>query len=318
MSATLPEHHRKKNAGPAKTGALMKRQFVIIFCLLFFFAHNQALSQTIQREIQRTNEKRLNVELSSSFGSVNIRKGNPDKIVQVSYRKKAKEKDASIGLDYSVNNTTGELLIELHPEKTRHSRSRDGDVRVHMNDVDFRSEEWYVELTDAVPISLVAELGAGKSSFDLSGLRITDLSISTGASKSSLSFDEKNNVEMEELKIETGVSKFSADNLNNANFRKMSFESGVGSYYLDFGGDLTRTVDVSINVGLGAVTVVIPKKIGVKVRYEESWLSNFSIDDDLIRKRKGTYESDNYESAPGRMNIFIEAGLGSVKVKRSR
>jgi predicted membrane protein len=318
LSETLPEHHRKKNAGPATTGASMKRQFIIISCLLFFFAHSHVFAQTIQREISLSNEKQVNVELSASFGSVNVRKGVPDKIVQVSYRKKQKDKDASINLDYSITNTTGELLIELHPEKTTYSRSKKGEVSVHVNDVDFRSEEWYVALTDAVPISLEAELGAGKSSFDLTGLRITNLSISTGASKSSLSFDERNSVEMEELKIETGVSKFSADNLNNANFKKMSFESGVGSYYLDFGGDLTRTVDVSINVGLGAVTVVIPKKIGVKVRYEESWLSNFSIDDDLIRKRKGTYESDNYESAPGRMNIFIEAGLGSVKVKRSR
>lgn len=317
MSATLPHHCRKKNAGPATTGASMKRHIVIISCL-FFFAHNFVFAQTIQREISRTNEKRVNVELNSSFGSVNVRKGVPDKIVQVSYRKKQKDKDASINLDYSISNSTGELLIELHPEKTTYSRTNKGEVSVHVSDVDFRTDEWYVDLTDAVPLSLEAELGAGKSSFDLSGLSISNLSISTGASKSSLSFDEKNSVEMEELKIETGVSKFTADNLNNANFKKMSFESGVGSYYLDFGGELNRTVDVNINVGLGAVTIVIPRKIGVKVRYEESWLSNFSIDDDLVRKRKGTYESDNYESAPGRMNIYIEAGLGSVKVRRSR
>jgi len=318
LNETLPNHCRKKDEGPAIIGEYMKRQFVILISILFIAAHRDAFAQTVQRDIARTNEKLVNVELSASFGSVNVRKGDPGKIVQVSYRKKQNEKDASINLEYSKHNTTGELLIELHPEKTKYSRSKSGEMNIQVDDVNIRSEEWYVGLTDAVPISLDAELGAGKSSFNLTGLRITNLSISTGASKSSLSFDEKNSAEMEELKIETGVSKFTADNLNNANFSKMSFESGVGSYYLDFGGELTRTVDVNINVGLGAVTVVIPKMIGVKIRYEESWLSNFSIDDDLVRKRKGTYESDNYESAPGRMNIFIEAGLGSVKVKRSR
>lgn len=124
---------------------------------------------------------------------------------------------------------------------------------------------------------------------------------------------------MKKLKIESGVSKFDAYNLNNANFKRMEFEGGVGSYYLDFGGTLTRDVNVSINVGLGALTIAVPRKIGIRIKYEDSWLSRLSLDnDEYIRMKKGIYESKNYSAAEGRMDITVESGLGSVKVRRTK
>lgn len=298
----------------------MKKFTIIIISLIvaILIAASAATAQTILRDVKRTNEKSVTVRLSSSFGSVNVSRGDDDHIVKVFYRKKNDEQIPELDLNYSVRNSVGVLDIEMHPENSKYTRSKTGEVSVHVNDLDIKPNEWYISLTDEVPVELEAELGAGKSNFDLTGLHLTGLSIETGASKSALSFDEKNNGEIDDLRIETGVSKFTAENLNNANFKRLSFESGVGSYYLDFGGELNRTVDVNITVGLGAVTVVIPKHIGVKVRYDDSWLSNFSIDDEFIRKKKGTYESDNYDSAEGRMNVFIESGLGSVRIKRSK
>ena len=298
----------------------MKKSLVLTYLLIAstLVAHS-LLAQAIQREVKRTSEKEVRVSINSTFGSVNIEKGDPDKIVQVFYRSKDKDDEADLDLDYEVDKGVGALRVEMNPEGARVKSSHDGNINVHVNNFHFRSEEWYVKLTDAVPLSIEAELGAGKSDFDFSGLNINELSISTGASSSKLNFDEKNKGEIDDLQIKTGVSKFSAENLNNANFRKMSFEGGVGSYYLNFSGALDRTVDVDVNVGLGAVTLVIPRNVGVKIRYEDSWLSNFTIDDDeFVRKKKGVYESENWEDARGRMNIFIESGLGSVKIRRTK
>ena len=298
----------------------MKKSLVLTYLIIagIILAHS-LLAQTIQREVKRTSEKEVRISINSTFGSVNIEKGDPDKVVQVFYRSKDRDDEADLDLDYEISKGIGKLRIEMNPEGARVKSSHNGNINVHVNNFRFKSEEWYVKLTDAVPLSIEAELGAGKSDFDFSGLNINELSISTGASSSKLRFDEKNKGEIDDLRIETGVSKFSAENLNNANFRKMSFEGGVGSYYLNFDGALDRTVDVDVNVGLGAVTLVIPRKVGVKVRYEDSWLSNFTIDDEeFVRKKKGIYESENWEDAKGRMNIFIESGLGSVKVKRTK
>jgi hypothetical protein len=238
----------------------------------------------------------------------------------VYYRQKEKDRKPELNMDYYVRKGVGELNLEMHPEGKEVRSSDDGDVTVHVNaDVNFNNDEWYVELVEGIPLSIDAELGAGKSNFNLSGLIINDLSISTGASSSKLNFDERNTGEIKILKIESGVSKFVANNLNNANFERMQFEGGVGSYYLDFGGELKRDVKVDINVGLGAMTIAVPRDIGVKIKYEDSWLSNLSLDDDdFIRRKKGVYESQNYSSADGKMDISIESGLGSVKLKRTK
>ncbi len=276
-------------------------------------------AQSLHREVKRTDEKEVKVKIESSFGSVNIAKGSSDKIVSVFYKRKEKDRQPKLNLDYYLNRKIGELKIEMHPEGVDVETAADGDVNMRMNNFDFNPDEWYVQLVEGIPLSINAELGAGKSDFDFSGLTINELTISTGASSSKLRFDEKNTGEIKNLKIETGVSKFVAANLNNANFRTMEFEGGVGAYYLDFGGELKKEVKVDINVGLGAITLMIPRNIGVKIKYEDSWLSNLSLDDEeFVRKKKGIYESKNYADAEGKMDMYIESGLGSVKIKRTK
>ncbi|MCK9409696.1 MAG: LiaF domain-containing protein [Bacteriovoracaceae bacterium] len=292
-------------------------KFYIFVCL---FSLGVVAAQTVHREVKKTDEKEVHVKIESSFGSVNIEKGNEEKVVRVHYRRKDKGRDPNLNIDYSVHKGIGELYLEMHPEGSEVRSSDDGDGGVHVNaDVNFHADEWYVELVEGIPLYLDVELGAGKSDFDLTGLMVNDLSISTGASSSKLDFDEMNRGEIKNLRIESGVSKFVANNLNNANFRKLDFEGGVGTYYLDFGGELKRDVKVDINVGLGTMTVAVPRNIGLKIRYEDSWLSNLSLDDDeFVRKKKGIYESQNYYEAEGKMDISIESGLGNVKIKRTR
>lgn len=297
----------------------MKNRTIPTSILLAVVAITSTLpAQTIQRHVKRTTEKEVTVYLHSTFGTVNLEQTASGNIVEVYYRNKDNDNQPELDFEYSIRKNIGNLRIEMNPEGAEVVHSKHGEVNVDLNNVKFKPDEWYVKLTNEVPLSIEAELGAGKSDFDFTGLRINKLSISTGASSSKIRFDEKNESEIRELQIETGVSKFVAEGLNNANFRKMKFEGGVGSYYLDFSGELHRTVDVNISVGLGSLTIVVPRSIGVRVKYEDSWLSNFTIDDEFIRRKKGTYESENYEQAEGRMDIFIESGLGSVKVKRSR
>ncbi len=297
----------------------MTNRQLLLGSTLFVFFHFLS-AQHIYREVKRTDEKEVKVRIESSFGSVNIEKGKPDRVVGVYYKKKEKDRTPRIQLDYYLRNSVGELNLEMHPEGTEVESSADGGMNVRVNsDFNFKSDEWYVELAEGLPLSIDAELGAGKSNFDFTGLTINDLSISTGASSSRLDFDVPNAGAIKTLRIESGVSKFVANNLNNANFQRLEFEGGVGSYVLDFGGELKKDVSVNINVGLGALTIAVPQSIGLRIKYEDSWLSNLTLDDNqFIRKKKGVYESENYSEAEGRMDVHIESGLGTVKVKRTR
>jgi hypothetical protein len=262
------------------------------------------------KEIGRTTEKEVNVVLSSSFGSVNISRGESGKIVVAEALTKGTE-DPKMNIDYDIRNRVGYMDVTLgeHREEGEHKH---GSFKIH----GFNGGKWFLRFSDAVPISFDVELGVGNGDFDLSGLNVKDFNLSTGASDVSLSFDQPNKSVIDNLNIESGVSKFTGRNLGNANFKRLRFQGGVGAYTLDFNGKLNNEVDVDVEVGLGVLTLIVPEDVGARIYYEKNWISRLDCDRDFHSVADNQYESDNFNSSSGRMNIRIDSGLGSVKIRR--
>ncbi len=262
------------------------------------------------REIGRTTEKELKVSLNSAFGTVLIGRGESGKILMA---EASAEKEASnvMDMEYAIRNRVGFLDMTLGEQKMEKNGNH-----YSFNLDRFDKGKWFLRFSDAIPISFDIELGVGRGDFNLSGLEVKDFNLSTGASDVTLAFDQANTGRIENMNIESGVSKFDARNLANANFRHLKFQGGMGSYTLDFGGELKNEVDVDIEVGLGLVTIIIPEDIGARVIYENSWVSHLDCDRDFTSDGGNQYLSSNYHKAQGRMNIHIDSGLGSIKVRR--
>ena len=270
------------------------------------FLIQPAISGEPGNQIGRTTEKEVNVVLSSALGTVIISKGEPGKILIA--EPSPGEERPPIQLSYVVRNRIGYLEITLGEESE--------DENEHGHGWALRGGEWHLKFCDDIPLSFDIELGLGKGEFDLTGLYVKDFTLTAGASEVTLNFDRKNRSSMEQMSIESGVSKFNARNLGNANFKYFRFEGGVGTYYLDFGGGLSREVDVDVNVGLGVLTLIVPREIGARLSYEKSWMSSLECDKSFDLVESGEYLTDNYHKSAGRMNIRVESGLGSVKIKR--
>jgi len=269
-----------------------------------------AVNAGLHREIQRTDEREIVIKIESLFGNVYVSRGDPGKILSADIRFEGNEQ-AKTNINYNIRNSIGYLNIDLNKGDQYH----DGDDHnVKLGDIE--SGKWYLRFTDAVPICVDAELGCGKGEFDLTGLQIKKFKLSTGASSVILRCDEPNRAEIEDLHIESGVGKLVATRLGNTNFHRLKFSGGVGSYDLDFSGDFHSIADVKIEVGLGAITVNIPDNIGAKVICEESWISKIHIDPAFVEHEDNIYYTNNYSSAPGRLNVTVEAGLGSVRIRR--
>ncbi len=264
------------------------------------------------REIPRTGEKELSVNLQAAFGKVYISKGDPKKICTVDIKENDRGKTKG-SMNYRVSGGVGKLDLDLNKSDTW-SDGDEGEDHFKLKDIE--TGTWYLHFTDAIPISFNLELGAGKGDFDCSGLQVKNFILSTGASSVVLRFREPNKSLIENMKIETGLSKFVGESLGNANFRHFQFSGGVGSYTLDFAGELRHEADVKVEVGLGSVTILIPRDIGARVQCEESWISKVDVDRDFEEMTDGQYISDNYNTAPGRMNINVESGIGHVKIRR--
>jgi hypothetical protein len=283
---------------------------IVVFVIASGF-HFMAANR-YHKEIPLSNERELKVTLEAGLGKISISRGKTSTILDAGIESD-KSFDLTDCIDYSVRdrigflsvNTNGDLRKKTKDEKKKHS--------FHFGAIE--SSSWNMHLTDAVPIAFDVELGVGKGEFDFTGLMVKDLTMSTGASSVYLRFDKQNKSVIEDLTIESGLSQFHGEGLCNANFNHLKFEGGVGSYLLDFSGLLDKEVDVDIQVGLGSLTVIIPENIGAKIMYEKSWITHISLDKDFSEREESNYFSSNYSTAGGRMNMKIEAGLGSVKIR---
>jgi len=264
----------------------------------------------LQREIGRTTEKELKIVLTSSFGSVFVTRGEPGKVLFLDAAPEEKG-DSRTNVEYAVRNRIGYLDLALGEGSTDNDGKR-GSFKISKWD----GGRWHLKFSDALPISFDVQLGVGKGDFDLSGLQVKDFNLSSGASDVSLAFDEPNRTSIENINIESGLSKFDGRNLCNANFKRLRFQGGVGAYTLDFGGVLNSEVDVDIEVGMGVMTLYLPADVGARVMYQKSWVSKVDCAEDFRPSGENEYVSKNYSSSHGKMNIRIDSGFGSVTILR--
>jgi len=210
---------------------------------------------------------------------------------------------------------------QLEPE-TEYSSSA-GKVRVEISPqrgIEIRGlptervrNDWEVWLTKEIPLSLRIEAGAFGGDFDLSGLRLANLEMRTGAARSTVSFEEPNLQELERIEIETGASEFDILGLGYANFEEMTFKSGLGRYTLDFTGPLNRSAQVRIEAGISQVTIIVPESTGTKVIVEEE-----VSDTDIYgfrRLEEKEYVNDAFQEAENTLIIKIRMGLGSLTLR---
>jgi len=168
--------------------------------------------------------------------------------------------------------------------------------------------DWNIRLGDH-PTDLEINAGAYQGDLDFSGVPLTRLSISDGASQGKVRFDSLNPVEMSSLHYATGASQVDLIGLANANVENIYFDAGPGSYTLDFSGDLQKDTKVEINYGLGDLKIIIPKGVPVLI-IVEGGLNNVEL--------RGTWNVlGNEYSLDGsgpQLTFDITLGLGNLQL----
>lgn len=162
-----------------------------------------------------------------------------------------------------------------------------------------------------VPLDLDLQFGAAEAEIELGGLRLRRLHVATGASATRLQVSTANLIEAETIEIEAGAAKLDASGLANLRARKLEVSGGVGEVVLDFSGAWTRDLEASIEMGMGTVTIRVPRGLGVRVS-RSGFLSGF--DSEGLIKRGNVYYSENYEGAAHHLDVDLQAALGSVRI----
>ncbi len=172
-------------------------------------------------------------------------------------------------------------------------------------------QEMELFLARTVPMKLDLEFGAVRADLDLGGIQMTELELSTGASESRIEFSEPNPVRMTEANFEVGAADFHLLTLGNLNAQEINVDAGVGNVVLDFQGQWQRDAHVIVDMGLGALELRFPEGLGVQL-VKDTFLT--SLDSEGLVKRGDTYLSLDWDEAPYKVTVEVNAAFGSVDV----
>ncbi|HID95566.1 MAG TPA: hypothetical protein EYP53_05860, partial [Candidatus Latescibacteria bacterium] len=280
---------------------LIMRGRVLWFAVVLILSPTLAVAgegERMIKQIELKDEKFVRVKVEFGAGEINLGRTSGELLLDARFENFPEEHRPIV--EYAAEKSVGSLRLSMKGEQK-----------------DFRwrnlKNKWHVRLTDRIPLALDVDMGANKADLDLTGLRIRELDLDVGASKTRIRFGKPNKEVLKEINIDTGVSKFRAEGLGNANFRHLSFDGGVGSYVLDFRGEVKEKAEVSITMGLGQLTLLIPEGVGTKIDASEVTLTAFSISG--FKRYDKVYVNDIYGKTKGELFIKLESGLGAINIE---
>lgn len=255
-------------------------------------------SMTSARQTQQ--EEALDVRVEYGAGRLEIRPADPGLLYEMELR--YDEDQVAPLTDYDAER--GLLRLGV--------RGRDGGGGIRAARGAHRESHAAIALSPEVPVSLRLEFGAGEADLDLGGLALRRLDVTTGASATRIRFSTANRADAERVEIEAGAASMEVEGLGNARAGRISYQGGAGRTVLDFGGEWTRSASATVEMGVGSLTLRLPREVGVRIT-RSSFLTRFSPAG--MERRGDSYYSAGWEGAPHRLDLSIEAALGAVNVE---
>lgn len=275
---------------------------LLLLCSLALAAHAAPL-RAQQRELRSLDVSRqlhdsaaLRVEVRYGAGTLGVRAAT----TPVLYRMQLKYPADRAEPVYAYYPTTRTLRVGVERQSSRvPSGDRNGELRL--------------DLARAVPMDLSLELGAVEADLDLSGLRVDQLHVESGASEAQLRFDTPNTDRMRSLDLRVGAAGLRALGLGNANAGEVRVQAGVGDVDLDFGGAWQQDMALSVQVALGNVKLHVPRNVGVRLEVQRL-LASVDVGD--LVKRGDAYYSENWDQATRRLRVTSKTTFGKLRVDR--
>jgi hypothetical protein len=240
---------------------------------------------------QTAGEDRLRVEVEYGAGHFQVEPAGPETLYRANLRY-----DAEVFRPVS-SYRSGQLRIGVDGGNIRGRNLKSGHLQLRLG--------------PTVPLDLILRFGATEADLELGGLRIHSARISTGASKTNLRVSQPNPDVCRFIELEVGAAQFSATGLANLHAERLELSGGVGEVVLDFTGDWRTDMTADINMGLGTLTLRVPRGVGVRV-HKEGLFAGF--DSQGLVKRGDVYFSEDWEGAEHKLNVNLDAALGSIRM----
>jgi hypothetical protein len=170
---------------------------------------------------------------------------------------------------------------------------------------------WELEFSPQPALVMNIRAGAGDGELDFTGLKVSELDVDIGAGDFTLRFDEPNVVPMDHMTLDAGASRIEVLGIGNASPERVRLQGGVGDIALDLTGGWSRSADITIRAGAGALRLTVPSDVGVEIE-TKGGLTN--VEAYGLRQMGGTYTNDALGEAAVELHIDITTGIGNVRL----
>jgi hypothetical protein len=167
-------------------------------------------------------------------------------------------------------------------------------------------------LSPEVELGLDMVLGAAESRIDLGGLRLRNLALRVGGSRTRLYFSRPGVGTCGEAIIEVGAGELTVERFANAGCRRLRLNGGVGRVTLDFGGQLESNLAAELTMTIGELTLRLPEEAGARLSIDR-FLSSFQPAGFV--RQGGQFVTPGYDAAPRKIDLRVSTTVGAVKVE---
>jgi hypothetical protein len=187
-----------------------------------------------------------------------------------------------------------------------------GSGGIRVDSKDHLAQEATIQLSSRPDLSLGINIGAADADVDLGGLRLHDLQLATGASRTTVRFSTPNPGRCEVMSLNAGAAEFAAAGLGNSRCRRVLFEGGVGAVALDLTGAWADDAEIAVKIAVGKLALRLPLGVGVRITMDK-FLSSFQPSG--FTHDGKVYLSDNYATAARKLSLNVTSAVGGVEVE---
>jgi hypothetical protein len=113
------------------------------------------------------------------------------------------------------------------------------------------------------------------------------------------------------LTLETGASDARLD-LSELRISELRLETGASSTAVTLPTHAGHT-RVRVEAGAASVSLRVPPEVAARMRFKGA-LASIDVDRDRFPRTGGVYQSPDYDAAENKVDIEVEAGVGSLRV----
>lgn len=168
-----------------------------------------------------------------------------------------------------------------------------------------------VELSPQPDLGLSVSLGAVEAELDLGGLRLAELRLEAGASRTLVRFSQPNPIRCRTADISAGAAEVSILKLGNSRCDQIRVEGGIGRMTLDFGGTWTGSQRAELSLAVTELRLRLPRKAGVRITMDRLLTS---FDHSGLIRRGNEWVTAGYDQAERHLDITLTTTIGGVAI----